>query len=382
MKFKCLHEDISNALLLIVKVNSKSSVFPIMELIHLEATDNDIILRSTNLEVILEVNIKAKVEVKGKFVINYNSIGKIINIVKSEIVDFELIDNMLNISSGKSKIKLQTSTYEDIPHLPVVDVLQNKQNGNENINMKKEYFVDGVRQVMFAVANTDIKPEISSIYLYIKNNFLYTVATDTFRLAENKIAINSDWEDGKVSLLVPGKSMNIIIPVLENITNEYIDISRYEDGVIISSQNVFIAVRTINGNFPDYAQLFPKEWLGIISVEKSLLTTNLNATVLFKDSYSYSKISIKDQSMKIQTNNNTIGSFESEIDIQNPTDEYKKIDMNSIEIETNYNSSLLLEGLNKIEGNKVNMYYTTNNRAVFIKGSNNNFTYLLMPLNK
>ena len=383
MKFKCIYEDISKAIMSITKVNSKSSVFPIIELIHIEANDNDIVFRATNLELILEVSIKAKIEMKGKFVINYNNISKIINIVKSEIIEFELIDNILHINSGKSKIKLQTSVYEDIPHLPVVDAIKNIKDGNESLNLKKEYFVDGVKKVMFAVANTEIKPEISSIYIYNKNNFLYTVATDTFRLAENKIAIDSDWSDNKISLLVPGKSMNIIIPIIENIRDEYIDINKYEDGIIIGSQNVFIAVRTINGNFPDYTQLYPKEWLGVISVEKIALVTNLNATVLFKDSYSYSKISIIDQNIKIQTNNNNIGSFESEIDIQNPTEEYKQSDLSKIEIEANYNSSLLLEGLNKIESNKINMYYTTPNKAVFIKAVNNsNFTYLLMPLNK
>ena len=165
MKFKCVYEDINRAFLSIAKVNVRNSLFPIMELIHIEASDDQITFRATNLEIIVETTINAKVEVKGKFVINYANIGKIVNIVKNDILDIELIDNMLHISSGKSKVKLQIGVYEDIPHLPIID-----QNKNTKINFKKDGFVNSIKQVNFAVANTEIKPEISSIYLYNKNS--------------------------------------------------------------------------------------------------------------------------------------------------------------------------------------------------------------------
>ena len=107
MKFECIYNDINKALNSVTKVNTKSSTFPILELIHIEAEDNMITFRSTNLELVIESSINAKVEVKGKIVINYSNISKITNLIKSDSLKIELVDNFLYIQSGKSKIKLQ-----------------------------------------------------------------------------------------------------------------------------------------------------------------------------------------------------------------------------------------------------------------------------------
>ena len=431
MKFKCLYEDIHKAILSISKVNTKSNIFPIIELIHIEASDNIITFRSTNLEIVLETSINAKVEIKGKVVINYANLSKIINIIKSDSFEIELIDNILEINSiterinntknsidnnisnnninnnnnkiSKSKIKLQTSIYEDIPMLPVINI-----ENSETLIIKRETFISAVRQVIFAVANTDIKPEISSIFIYNKDQYLYTVATDTFRLAENRIDlsqisvsgdINNNLDDNGINMLIPGKNMNIILPILDNMSGETIEISKYEDGIMINNQNTYIAVRTISGNFPDYVQLFPKEYTEIISIDKSELVANLNATVLFKDNYSYSNIKLVNDRIYIKTNNNKIGSYESEIEIQNILTsnidkdiilneskeiEYKdKEENNNIKIEADYNSSLLLEGLSKMDSNRVIISFTTANKPIFIKSeNNNNFVYVLMSLRR
>ena len=406
MKFECIYEDINKALMSISKVNAKSSIFPIIELIHLEADDNMITFRSTNLEIILEISINAKVEVKGKIVINYANISKITNIVKSDILKVELIDNFLFIQSGKSKIKLQVSPYEDIPELPVSNISNSDFNTN-NLSIDREIFINIIKSVSFSVANTDIKPEISSVYMYNSNSYLYTVATDTFRLAENRINIsnidskintlNKDNKndslnpENKISIMLPGKSVIILLSILDSLNSEKIEIENYDDGILISSSknssNTFIAIRTINGNFPDYKQLFPKDWSGIIILDKIALASNMSATMLFKDNYSYSNLSIKGNVLYIKTNNNNIGSYESEIEIKNvPVDinnNSQNLNNNSFEIEANYNSSLLLEGLSKIDGNTISIKFTSPNRPIFIKSENNNdFVYVLMPLNR
>ena len=411
MKFKCLYEDIHKAIMSISKVNTKSNIFPIIELIHIEASDNIVTFRATNLEIVLETSINARVEIKGKIVINYTNLSKIINIIKSDSFEIELIDNILEINSildnnkgkiNKSKIKLQTAIYEDIPMLPVINI-----ENSETLNLNREVFISAIRQVIFAVANTDIKPEISSVFIYNKDQYLYTVATDTFRLAENRIDLsqvnlnnyNNDTENNKnvlndngINILIPGKNMAIILPILDNMSGETIEISKYEDGIMINNQNTYIAVRTISGNFPDYVQLFPKEYTEVISVDKSELVANLNATVLFKDNYSYSNIKLDNDSIHIKTNNSKIGSYESEILIQNiltsntNTDNNKEENTESyinIRIEADYNSSLLLEGLSKMESNRIIISFTTAAKPIFIKSeNNNNFVYVLMYLRR
>jgi DNA polymerase III sliding clamp (beta) subunit (PCNA family) len=103
-------------------------------------------------------------------------------------------------------------------------------------------------------------------------------------------------------------------------------------------------------------------------------------TTVFKDNYSYSNFKISDNKIIIKTQNQMIGSYEGEVNC--------KIDIfdNEVSIEdleVNYNSNYLIEGLSRIQSNLIHIDYTAINRAGFISsGNDNSYKYLIMPLNR
>jgi len=364
-------------------------------MIYIEADDNEIIFRSTNLEMIIELQMNAKVDIKGKILLNYENILKIINQIKGELLNVELIDNKLILISESNKISLQVQDFEDIPKLP-------PYTSNISIlNINRSEFIKGVEDVLFAVAQSEIKPEISSLYLYNnENNEIVMVGTDSYRLAEKKIFFknskssdskiensdeninisNESLDSDKINILIPKKSIAILLSILNNIKSDEIEIYKYSDGIILSTSNLNIAVKTINGNYPDYKQLFPKEFKFRISLNKAELVEVLNMTTVFKDNYSYSNFKISNSKITIKTQNQMIGSYEGEVNC--------KIDIfdNEVSIEdleVNYNSNYLIEGLSRIQSNLIHIDYTAINRAGFISsGNDNSYKYLIMPLNR
>lgn len=388
MKFTCNQIEFRSAINNISKCLTRNIHTPIISMIYIEANDNEIIFRSTNLEMIIELQMNAKVDIKGKVLINYENILKIINQIKGEVLNVELVDNKLILVSESNKISLQIQDFEDMPKLP-------PYSSNVSIlNINRSEFIKGVDDVIFAVAQSEIKPEISSLYLYNnENNEIVMVGTDSYRLAEKKIFIKNNIDntdnlseignstsDDKFSILIPKKSISIILSIFNNIKTEEVEIYKYSDGIILSTNNLNIAIKTINGNYPDYRQLFPKEFKFRISFNKAELSEVLNMTTVFKDNYSYSNFKIVDNKIIVKTQNQLIGSYEGEVNCK--IEMFDK-DVSTEDLEVNYNSNYLIEGLSRIQSNLIHIDYTAINRAGFVSsGSDNTYKYLIMPLNR
>ena len=137
-----------------------------------------------------------------------------------------------------------------------------------------------------------------------------------------------------------------------------------------------MSTRLTNGSFPDYKQLFPKEFLFNFSVRKEVLQNALELSSIITNqtpicSFEYNK---DKQTIKISSEEKGVGQMSKEITVKSE---------NLEDIKVFYNSNYFLEGLSKLNGDNVTLSYTTTNRPVFIKSEQNtNFTYLLMPINR
>lgn len=355
------------------RARNKNTLNQHLNNIYLELSDNLLTARATNLEITCEKTQPVKGLVNGKCLLNGEVITKISNSFggTDTIVLCEVIDGVFHISYQKNKIHLKTSPFEDFPNLPKAGDLLT------NINLKT--FINLIKSVSFCAASTEIKPEISSVYLYSKNNELYSVATDSFRLAEKKTNFKID-EESDLNILISQKCINESLSILENLLEseeDMLNIYKNENTLTLETKSTIVAMRSINGNFPDYKQLFPKEMITKIKLNKDELKNILNLSTVFVNNYSYIdiEVDIENKVLKTKSKNDLIGSIEKEIVL--------KDDVVGENISASYNSNYFLEGLTHLEGNEIELLWTTANRPMFLRSINNNsLTYLLMPLNR
>ncbi len=352
------------------KARNKNTLNPLLNNLYLKIEDNNLIVRATNLEITCEKTTPVKSVVNGECLINGDIFVKISNYFNNidTNISCELNNGILLISYLKVKLQLKTYTFEDFPSY--------QKTGKKIINLNTKLFIDLIRSVSFCAASTEIKPEISSVYIYNSGKDLYSVATDSFRLAEKKIIL--DKEIGDINILISQKNINEMISILESSIEEEnsIDIFNNENILTIQNTNLSLSIRSINGNFPDYKQLFPKKWETKTKINKDELKNILNLSTVFINNYSYIdlEINVKENIVKIKSKNDSVGSIEKEAKIENVEGE---------NIESSYNSNYFLDGISHINGEILEMLFTQNNKPMFIKDANNeSFTYLLMPLNK
>lgn len=373
MKLKTLSNDFSKAINGVAKIVTKNNINPLFESIFLKLENNTLIIRSTNLEVVVERSISVKGEINGQILLRPETLVKILNNVSNSglNLNIELNGNVLNISDdNENEYQFEIFGKDELPGLP--------KETESLLRLKKEQLTTLIKSVIFCASKSDIKPEISSVYLYKNNDNLVAVATDSYRLAEKNIYINNLKElDKDINIILPYKNLINILPIIEEMEDD-IEIESYQDGLIIKDKKISIATRVVNGNFPDYRQLFPKEFVFELNVNKNTLIKSLQISNIMNSEYSFCELDIlKDKNkISLKAKEKSIGNVKNYID-------YNITKGEADDFSVNYNSNYFLEGTQKLHGDSVLLKYTLQNKPLFISSDSDlSFKYLLMPLNR
>ena len=299
-------------------INAKDSTLTI------KATDNEIGLsyKSQNVNIVDE----------GIATANGKKLLDIIKSLKDGEVILETIQNHLYIKQNNSKYRLPMQKADDFPDFPTIE---NKKRFNINAaNLSKS-----LKKITNSIENTNSKIELTGALIDIKNSSINLVGTDTKRLSVYTIDIESQSEP--FSIIIPKKA----IVEIQKIFYENIEIYYDENIFIAISQNFEFFTKLINGRYPDYERVIPKE---------SKININLNREKMIEG---IKTISMLSEIIKITINKENI-TFES---INNDNSEAKTVIEQKFDIEDNIilgvKNRFILDFLSSIEDSEFTLSY-------------------------
>ncbi len=363
MKVTCSVEKLKNAVTLADRMTGKHLTLPILHSILLQATGKSIKIRSTNLTVGIEVEIAAAVETDGVVVIKGDILANVCSNLTGDVT-LTLENDNLTITSQKTTTVIKSLLPEDFPALPVVE--------GDVVEIKTTVLQDAIKSVYFAAAVSEIKPEISSIYIYAEGGTLYLVATDSFRLAEKKVVIKNFPDISKI--LIPYKNIADLLRALE-VCGDTARISYTRNQLSVSGNGVYFTSRLIDGGFPPYQLIIPKEENTKVVVMKQDLLNTLKLSTIFADKFFQVIFMINPESkqISISSKNSDVGSSLSIIDSVVQGDP----------IEVVCNLKYFLDVFQALPGDSVSLSFTTPNKPIVVRSVNDtSFLYLLMPTNR
>ncbi len=365
MKLECKIEEIRNKIFQVEKITGKNLTLPILNSILLIASGKSLKLRSTNLSIGIEVEIPAKIEKEGILAISGSVLNGIFsNIFQNENIYLESIDGNLLIQTKKSKIKLKGQPHDDFPTIPRV-------NGT-SFEIESKKLIDGIKSVYYSSSSSDIKPEISSVFMYTNEDNLVFVSTDSFRLAEKKIKIKGLTEIP--GILIPFKNISEILRVFGEFIGT-IKVCFNKNQISFSSDNVYLTSRVIDGIFPDYRQIIPKNSTTTAVVLKQDLLNALKLSNIFSDKFNQVNLAIKlkEKIFELSSANNDVG--------ENKT--YLDAVINGENIELSFNYKYFLDCFQSITTDSLSIKLSgANSPIVVFPVSDPSFTYLIMPMNR
>lgn len=365
MNIICSIEKLKNAALLADRMTGKNMTLPALQAILLVASGVSLKIRATNLQLGIEIEIPATVHTEGTVLVKGDVLANIANnIATNGDVEIGMEGDNMSISSPKNTTVIKCLPIEDFPTLPLVE--------GETFEVASSVLQEGIRSVYFCAAVTDIKPEIASIFVYSEDGVLTFVATDSFRLAEKKIRVKGLPDISKI--LIPFKNVADILRVLDT-APETVRVSYTRNQLSISGRGTYLTSRLIDGAFPEYQRIMPKESLTKIVLLKQDLLTTLRLSTIFADKFSQVILTVTpgEKGVTMNSKNADVGSAASHIDAA--------IEGEGIEVACNL--KYFLDVFQALVGDSVSMSFTAPQRPIVVTSvQDTSFTYLLMPTNR
>lgn len=366
MKIECIKEKLHMAVSKAEKIVSKNINLPVLSCLLLETKGNNLIIRSTNLDLGLEISIPVKVEENGKVAVPANVISSFLNSISDDKnITLETVENVLKIKTQSSVADIKTLAFDDFPTIPLVD-------NEKTYKINSKDLVSGIKSVIYSSSLSSVKPELSSVCIYTNDDNLVFVATDSFRLAEKIIKIKKNIELNNI--LIPFKNAVDILKILDN-TDSEIEINSTKNQISFVFDGIYLVSRVIDGVFPDYKQILPKEEKTKVVLLKQDLINSLKISNIFSDNFNQMHINAIQgkKEIEVKTRNNTIGENINKIDAI--------IEGESIEV--NFNYKYIVDCLPSIASDSVSLSFNGVNKPLVVKGtSDKTFTYLVMPMNR
>lgn len=366
MKLECVKEKLHMAVSKAEKIVGKNINLPVLSCLLFETKGNNLIIKSTNLDLGLEISIPVKVEEGGKVAVPANIISSFLNNLNDDKnIILETTDNILKISTPISEASIKILPPDDFPTVPMVD-------NEKTCKINSKDLINGIRSVIYSSSLSSVKPELASVYIHTNEDNLIFVATDSFRLAEKMIKMRKNIDLNNV--LIPFKNAADILKIIDN-TDTDIEINSTKNQISFVFNGIYIVSRVIDGVFPDYKQILPKEEKTKVVLLKQDLINSLKISNIFSDSFNQMNINVKkgEKTIKVRTKNNNIGENTNKIDAN----------IEGEDIEVNFNYKYIVDCLPSIASDSVSLSFNGINKPLVVRGtSEKSFTYLVMPMNR
>ena len=366
MNIECIKEKLVQVVSKTEKITTKNITLPILSCILLEAKDSTLTIKATNLDVGIEITLPVKVIKPGKIAVSgsvfYNFISNIIN---DKNIVLEDVYGNLKISTKHTESIIKSFPVDDFPNIP-------KVSNEKPFTFNVPGLIKGFKSVMYSSSVSTIRPVLSSILLFSEEEGVVFVATDSFRLSEKRVGVKKHKEFNQI--LIPFKNINEIIRTLEDI-KEDVEVCLNDNQISFSYDNIYITSRVIDGTFPDYKQIIPKEVKTEVVVLKDDFVSSLRISNIFADKFSQVTFHIipKEKLLKITTKNMDVGENVNNLDAVIKGDE----------LTISFNYKYIIDCFQSIDSDSISLSFSDINKPMVIRGiGDKSFLYLVMPMNK
>lgn len=360
MKISCLTEKLKNYISIIERFTGKNINLPILNNILINAKDNNIILSATNLEIGAEVAFACKVLKEGSITVPAKIFSQVINSLDNDKVNLEEKNSILEVKTEDSSVKINGLSSKEFPIIPRIKKV------SCSFNVEEQNLINSIVSVLPSVSSSEIKPEISGVYFSISGENMKVVGTDTFRLAESK-----------VDLLKKADSMSFILPKSTALEvgrigkDGEVNINIGDNQIEFNFENIFLISRLVEGKFPEYEGIIPKNFETIFEVEKEEFIRKVKASSILSSKLNDITLKVDSGLLKIVTSNPEVGEYTSSLELGSKPNP----------VVVSFNHRYLLDGLGSINDNVIYFQINGETNPAMLRGkSDRNFIYIIMPI--
>lgn len=340
-------------------VSNIKSQIPILNNIFLEAKEEYLTTISTDLNISIKYKQKIDIEKDGIICLPGKKLIEIINNLEDEIV-IEVDNLKAKIREKKSVFHLVGIEASEFPQLPEIE-------WKIKFDIKSNFILNMIKMVIFSASSDETLVPFCGIYLELKDNKIKMITSDKHRLSV--IIKDLDIKEN-ISVIIPIKTVYEIIKVLRGIDCDIkVCISDKEIG--IETEDIIFISRLLEGKFPDYNKIIPKEGLREIELDKDIFYSILKrVSLMMKEGDNSVQFCVSVDKLILQAKSD-LGDAQEDMDIDYKGDEFSLL----------FNPKYIFDILKNISDEKIIFAISNNIDKGIIKIKDNpNLIYIIMPV--
>jgi len=380
MKFVCTQHDLNINLALVSRAVSTRPTHPVLANIKIEATADPDRIRLTGFDLSLgiQTSFAAQVGEEGTLTLPAKLLNDIVaKLPSGEIsLDDEAGENLVTITSASGRYQVRGMSAEEFPELPSIEQGETNQ-------LSAAAFIDGLKGSLIACSQDESKQVLTGVYLKVEPERLEFAATDGHRLGivevyptesqTTQIAAASA-QKGSFEVTVPAKALRELEKMLGAIPEgDRLGLQLEQGQVVFGWGDRKLTTRTLEGKYPDYRLLIPRQFQRQITVDRKQLLTALERIAVLSDQSNLVKFSIDSikQSLELSVESQDRGSGRESLTAQ----------ISGTNLDIAFNIKYLMDGLKTLPTQEITLSLNGPlEPAILTPLGGINMTYLVMPV--
>ena len=363
MKITIARSELLDALSIVGRGMSARSTLPILSGIIFSAADGSIRMQATDLEVSVRHTSPALVESEGQTVLPGRLLTDIVRSLPEAAVTLETEAEVALVRCQHSSFTVKTLDPADFPKFPEISV-------DKKVVISSEILTSMVKQVSKAVSRDETRATLTGILFAIEGPTVRMVATDSYRLAVRELVLEKvAGED--VEVVIPGKALEEVSKLLAD--TEEVSIGVSNNQIVFEFGATTFVTRRIEGTFPNYKQLIPKETEtnAVVSADEFTAAVKRVSLMALHNTPLKIGISVTDQTLSMSANTQDVGDASEDLLV--------KAEGNDVEIA--FNHAFLMDGLNSAPTETLRLEVQSALKPGVLRTvGDEGFLYLLMPV--
>lgn len=366
MKLFCAQKELDYALNVVNRAINSNNTLPVLNNILLKAEGKKLYFSSTNLEIAISCYIEADVRSEGAITVPAKLITGYASLLTNEKIELAVVEGVsLSINSSSSHTKIKCISADEFPLIPKVE------KGHE-FSLSVDDFYKAITETVFAASFNTTRPVLSGVYLKYSSGLLKIASTDSYRLAEKTIKLLKGPKED-FSCIIPARTLSELGKILSKAEEKDVKINVSNNQVLFSVDGIELISRLIEGKFPDYEKIIPKEYKTKFEVSVEDLSLVLKRVSLFaRENNNSVKLSVtNDGKLTVSSEETKVGEEKADVVIK-VEGENNKISLNS---------QYVLDVLTYISSDKIKFSINDKASPACVRPiDDGDYVYIIMPL--
>ncbi len=309
MKFVIAQESFLESLKIVSRAVSGANSLPVLGNILIRAEGKKVHFSATNLEISISTFSEATVKNEGAVTVPAKILTSYVSLL-SKADEMEISasgGNTLEIRSKTSQTKIKGISADEFPSLAKVE-------GGTKLEIPADVFRSSVQKVAFAAQEHSSRPILSGVYFSANKSELRMAATDSYRLSEKIIALKTEAKE--VTCVVPVRAVLEADRLAGG--NNTVTVTVTDNQVLFVVGRTELISRLIEGQFPDYKQIIPKNVVSTVEISREEFDLAVRRVSIFaKENNQHMKLEfLSDNSLVLSTDATEVGEEKTKISVK------------------------------------------------------------------